>query len=455
MGQLKKIQISKWVVGRLFMLIVLSNSTANAEFTPVQKEFLQNVRVTSLQTMQKSMDEVRSLRDCFIEPRLCRSDIIADRDKIRLGLRQKNEEYRILLGLGLGSDHLRMLPYATVGIGFPNVVFQQNSTSREWRDIVSIESKDRIEIERLFQYLKKEPNYPHVIKSQINQAKTFYRNQAQLLIYQLPVLAFIQSENPSDNDLAKAFGAYLERLNQTFKNVYDETKTPLESFMLYTPIVENLIKENSNYKQVFKSIEYKQKALVGVRAWIERNQPSIIMFGFMTCSMVSAMLQVWPVSIGCMVGSGSLATNNFIKDYRNLEDEFALWLTGVQSNENLATRQARLIYSSLNMLLLGQMAGSTIIGIETSLVTALSSIPSTVASKVGSLTALREGTLEFAKSFATFRAKDLNNSVVASLHDDGETQVTVQHGVIGTNRIYTYSDLAKVRWASQQLALTK
>lgn len=454
MGQVKRSRLSKWVVARLFTVTLMSNSTAVAELTSTQKDFLQDVKVSSLQTMQKSMDEVRSLRDCFIEPRLCRADMIDDRDKIRLGLRQKNEEYRILLGLGLGSDHLKMLPYATVGIGFPKVLFKQSSANREWRDILNIESKDRQEMERLFRYLKDQPSYPHVIEGQIKQSKTFYRNQAQLLVYHLPVVAFIQSDNPSDNDLAKAFGAYLERLNQTFKNIYDEKKAPLESFMLYTPIIESLVKQNPNYLKVFKSIEFKQQQLVGLKAWIDRNKPNLIMYGFMTCGLVSAMLHVWPVSIGCLSGTGTMATINFMKDYRNLEDDFALWLTGVQSNENLTSRQARLIYSSLNLLLMGHMAGSTIVSIETSLVVALSSIPSTVVSKVTSLTAIREGVYDFAKSFAAFRAKDLNNSVVASFHD-ADDHLNMQSGMIGVDRIYTYSDLVKVRIASQQLALIK
>lgn len=456
MGQVKKSQISKWVVARVFIISLMSNSTAIAELTltTAQKDFLQEVRVTSLQTMQKSMDEVRSLRDCFIEIRLCRPDIANDRDQIRLGLRQKNEEYRLLLGLSLGSDHLKMLPYATVGIGFPKVIFNQTSKNNEWKDITTIENKDRQEMERLFRYLIGHPSYSHVISNQINQSRTFYRNQAQLLVYHLPVVAFIQSEDPTDNQLAKAFGAYLERLNETYKNIYDEKKAPLESFMLYTPIVDSLIKHNPNYKKVFQTIEMDQKSLVGVRAWVERNQPNLIMFGFMTCSLVSAMLQAWPVSIGCLGGSGTMATMNLIKDYRNLEDDFTLWLTGVQSNENLTNRQARLIYSTLNMILFGQMASSTILGIETSLVTALSSIPSSVVTKVTSLTAIREGVFDFAKSFATFRAKDLNNSVVASLHD-ADNSLNLQAGMIGIDRIYTYADLVKVQKASQQLAKLK
>lgn len=422
-------------------------STAQAQIvslTPEQREFLEDLKIETFKTLQKTQNEAYLMRQCFVDDRLCDSSLLSKKAEIRSGILQRHEEYRLLVGLSIGSKNLRMLPYASLGIGFPKVFFT-NEKERELQDIEKIEAKDlqsiRFKLENDDQKRLKQTD-PQMLNSRIevelNQSRIFYKHQAYLLVSQIPFISFISSSKPSDLEIAHALSVYLSRIEESVLELYDVETTKLESFMTYTPIVSKLIQEKPEREKIFLGIQFQQKALYGVQAWIEKNTPSLTMAGFATCSFVSAVLQAWPIALSCGGVATALTSHQLYLDYHTLQEYFTLWMAGVQSQSNYTDRQARVLYTTLTLLFIGQRVGSTILGIDASLASVLTQLPQTAATRFTSLTALRESSFDFAKGFVDFRSKDLGGSLIAQTHASNlKSPVKLKK----FERLFSYSDL--------------
>ncbi|MFP5520702.1 MAG: hypothetical protein ACLGGX_12425 [Bdellovibrionia bacterium] len=429
----------------LILILVLTKISwaDNNTFSPEQIQFLNDVRIETFKTLEKGQREAYLLRQCFMDDRLCEKDLLTKKTKIRAGIIQRNEEYRLLVGLSVSSQNLQKIPYASLGFGFPRVYFNNNNLS-EVRDIRDIEARDihwieyKLSAEDQNQRRPTDPEMqPFRVQFEINQSRQFYKHQAYLLVSQLPFIPFIKTATPSDRDIALALSEYLTRLDTVLLELYDLQKTPLESFVIYTPIVQKLIRENPAREQIFLNIKFKQKALYGLKAWLEKNTPSLTMAGFATCSFVSAVLQAWPVALSCGGIATAFTGRQLYLDYHNLHQDFTLWMAGVQSQSTYTDRQARILYTSLTLLFIGQGVTSTLAGIEASLATVLSQLPSTAATRFTSLTALRESSVDFAKSFVEFRSKDLTGSLIAETHAKNQnTKISLTR----SERLFSYAD---------------
>lgn len=412
-------------------------------FSPEQTQFLEDLKIETFKTLQQSQKEAYLLRQCFIDDRLCEGNLIEKKPQIRAGIIQRNEEYRLLVGLSGGSKHLKQVPYMSLGIGFPAVFFT-NTKDKEIQDIKKIEARDRDWIQYKLSkedQTRRRPTDPRMLTFRADfeekQSRLFYKHQAYLLVNQLPFIPFIGSAKPKDSEIASAISVYIARIEEALLELYDEEKTKPDSYLMYTPLVTKLIQERPEREKIFLGIQFKRQALFGVKAWIEKNTPSITMAGFVTCSFVSAVLQAWPVALSCGGIASALTGRQLYVDYHNLQEDFTLWMAGVQSQTNYTDRQARVLYTSLTLLFIGQGIGTTILGIEASLATLLSQLPQTAATRFTSLAALRESSIEFAKGFVDFRSKDLGGSLIAQSHADGlKPAVKLQR----SERLFAYAD---------------
>ncbi len=428
-----------------------SPTTYSAE----QEALLVEVKTKTIELVERQKNEAEKLRRCFAFASLCAPEITPKLALIRAAITQKSEEYRLLVGLAENINP-RIQPSARLSLTLPTVIYP----NKLFGENVELSLLDRLQTEdreAIAERIKSKnttldrhrsisfEGY-EIIREQ-KKATHFYRMQALMVIHQVPFIIYLPSDHPTDNDIAKALGKYIERINSALMDLYDEGRSPLHTFLLYEPVVKSIVDEDSQKKIIAEHLLLQQAHLVGIKAWIERNSPSLKLAALSTCSLVAAVLQAWPVSLACGGTVAALTTKQLYDDYFRMRDNFALWLTGVQSEKTLKNSEARVLYSSLALFFAGQSVGTTIIAIETSLVTTLSALPTVAAARFTSLTALREGGLRFASRTIEMKGKDLGASIFAASYSNitDKDLLTTRE-----DRIFTYKDLLLLQDAAME-----
>lgn len=426
--------------------------------TAAQEALLENIKTQTIELVEKQKIEAEKLRRCFAYAKLCDGEIKQKLPLIRTAIKQKSEEYRLLVGLANVAS-LNTSPSARLSMTLPMVHFENNFSKdrTELRLIQRLYNEDyqvmATKAALRYQHTAKNPNFNpegYVIANELKQAQQFYSMQAFLIIHQVPFVIYLSSENVTDRDIAVALGKYVQRVQQALSDLYDIEKNPLESFLLYEPIVQSALAQDPKQKIIIEQLLVRQKHSVGLKSWIERNSPSIKLAALSTCSLVAAVLQAWPVSLACGGATAALTGKQLYEDYFKMREHFALWLTGVQSHSALKTAEARVLYSSMALFFAGQSVGNTIIAIETSLVATLSNLPTVAAARFTSLNALREGGIRFASRTIEMKGKDLGASIFAASYanvTDHDLKTSRE------DRLFTYKDLLMLQSAAESSKL--
>lgn len=421
-----------------------------------QREFLEQIKHETLRQVEQSKKDLSQLRSCFAFEKNCEPDLRKNKDQIRKGILQRNEEYRLLVGLSQGKVDLKQLKSASLGMGFSFVSYERGSfgqMSAEILDILKIHKKDLAAIGQKVApqatALSASHAQPYVdiqgqlVVSELKKAQDFYRMQAMMLLTQVPFVQFIKSDRPTDAEISVAMGLYYQKLEGVLVNLLDEKISPLESFLIYSPVVQKVLNKDIQYFKIYESIRFQQSALVGFQAWVERNSPSIKLAAFSTCSFVAAVLQAWPVSLGCGGALFALTSKQLYFDYNKMKETFVLWMEGVETKEHFQEVRGRLLYSSLSLLLVGQGVSSTIMSIELSLSAVLSQLPSTAAARFTSLSALRDGSLRFAERTIENKGKDLGASLMGGAYSEiADPRVRISEK---SERLFSYADFLKLQ----------
>lgn len=425
----------------------LSANAVEPAYTPLQEEVLLELKSKTIQLVEKQKSEAEKLRRCFAMPNLCDDKIKEHLPMIRKAIKQKSEEYRMLVGLSEGTT-VAGNRSASLSMNMPRVYYRganAHTDSQELKLIKQIYAEDMRAIEgkvRLAHANK--PKNPYVnlegyaIVNEQRQASKFYEMQAFLIVHQVPFAIYVESDVIDDAEITRAIGKYINRIGLALTDLYDPGANPLNTFLIYAPIVNEVAGQSALYKSTIEELILKQKHTVGMKAWIERNSPSIKLAAFTTCSLVAAILQAWPVSLACGGTLAAMTGKQLYDDYQRMKENFALWLTGVQTEDALRNSEARVMYSTLALFFAGQGVGTTIMAIETSLVTTLTGLPSVAAARFTSLSALREGSMRFASRTVEFKGKDLGASLFAG-HYSEITDKNVK--LSKEERVFTYKDL--------------
>lgn len=429
-------------------------SASTTSFSAQQEDLLLELKAKTISLVEKQKYEAEKLRKCFAFQAVCDSDLQKQLPLIRKAIVQKSEEYRLLVGLAR-LDARGPLPLSTarLSMSLPSVYFaplsQRENSETDLLKKIQREDYSVIETNAKTAYAHtRAETLPYVdvagyiIANELQNARHFYEMQAFLIIHQVPFVIYLSSDRPNDNEIAKALGKYIQRVHEALNDLYDDAKNPLESFLIYQPIVNSVIEESPQKKLIVDSLLASQKHKVGMKAWIERNSPSMKLFAFSSCSLVAAVLQAWPVSLACGGTVAAITSKQLYDDYNRMKDDFALWLTGVQSHEAVKGSEARVLYSSMALFFAGQSVSTTIIAIETSLISTLSNLPSVAAARFTSLTALREGGLRFASRTIEMKGKDLGASIFAGSYVNITDQTLVTSR---GERIFTYKDLLSLK----------
>nr|BFD67980.1 hypothetical protein HAGR004_30020 [Bdellovibrio sp. HAGR004] len=449
----------------LILSAVMLSASATASTQPSlsesQEALLVEIKAKTIDLVEKQKSEAEKLRRCFAFPNLCDEKIKAKLPLIRSAIKQKSEEYRLLVGLANGQSIAGQGIYSTntsarLGMTLPYVHYEKrfDQDQTELKLLRSLYKEDYQAIADKaalkYQDVPKSPRFDptgYAIENELKQAAEFYRMQALLIIHQVPFVIYLPNDKPTDQQVATALGKYIERVQKTLGELYDTEKNPLISFLVYEPIVASVVAGNPVKQRMVQLMLVDQKHSVGLKAWIERNSPSIKLAAFSTCSLVAAVLQAWPVSLACGGTVTAITGKQLYDDYHKMKDNFALWLTGAQSHAAVKNAEARVLYSTLALFFAGQSVGNTIVAIETSLVTTLSTLPSVAAARFTSLTALREGGIRFASRTIEMKGKDLGASLFAASYSnvtDKDLHTSRE------DRIFTYKDLLLLQQTAQQ-----
>lgn len=444
----------------LTSLLLIANATVThaaptAKYTAAEEALLLEIKSKTIELVERQKDEAEKLRRCFSFANLCDPQVKEKLPLIKKAVKQKSEEYRLLVGLANADSLMNNVNSARISMTLPFVHFErrfdQNTSELKLIRKIHNEDYDAITAKTALMY-KDQPKSPYVnlegysITHEMAAAKKFYSMQALLIIHQVPFVIYLKSDKPTENDIGMALGKYIERVQKALSDLYDIEKNPLESFLVYEPIVTSLIENDPQNKALLENLLHQQKHAVGLKAWIERNSPSLKLAALTTCSLVSAVLQAWPVSLACGGTATALTGKQLYDDYHRMRDNFALWLTGAQSHAALKTSEARVMYSTLALFFAGQSVGNTLIAIETSLVTTLSNLPAVAGARFTSLTALRESGIRFASRTIEMKGKDLGASIFAASYaniTDKNLQTSREE------RIFTYKDLLLLQEAAK------
>lgn len=444
----------------LFVL-VLSSSTplSAANLSTPETKLLEEIRSKTISLVEYHKREAQRLLLCFANHQACDVAIKKNLPTLRRTIKFKNEEYRILTALSSKSFFLgpkdRVIPptSAKLNISTPSIFLNSNSIQKDQASeqtvVQKIGQKDLVAMNEESNYVLRDyrPNpYYDAIGERIDlhkqEAAKFYKIQAIIAVQSVPFIVFLNTDNPNDGDIKNALTAYINKTDKTLTELKNLKENPLESFLIYEPVVEAVTKNSKAKKQLALKMLNDQKHQVGIQAWLERNSASLKLAAFTTCSFVGAVVQSWPVSISCGSAVVYLTGKQLYTDYLKMQNAFAYWISGTQSYKQLRTAEGRVIYSSLALFFAGQGIYSTVAKIETGLVATLNELPSTISTRFTSLTALREGGTRFATVQANFKSKDLGASIFAeSAAND------VDPNSLGSRkqRIFSYKDLLKLR----------
>ncbi len=443
----------------LLSLLLVTSASARAatspSFTAAEEAVLTDIKTKTIELVERQKLEAEKLRRCFAFITLCDPDVKEKLPLIRNAIKQKSEEYRLLVGLANAQSLMNSGSAARIGMTLPFVQYETrfDKDQTEMKLIRRLYQEDyRAMADKAAEMFKDKPKSPYVnmegyiIQNELSTAKQFYNMQALLIIHQVPFVIYMKTDKAPDQEIAVALGKYIERVNKALGELYDTQKNPLESFLVYEPIVKSIVEESPQNKAIIENLLRQQKHAVGLKAWIERNSPSIKLAALSTCSLVAAVLQAWPVSLACGGTAAAITGKQLYDDYHRMRDNFALWLTGAQSHTALKTSEARVMYSTLALFFAGQSVGNTLLAIETSLVATLSNLPTVAAARFTSLTALREGSIRFASRTIEMKGKDLGASIFAASYanvTDHDLKTTRE------DRIFTYKDLLLLQKAAQ------
>ncbi|WP_374001391.1 hypothetical protein [Bdellovibrio bacteriovorus] len=443
------------------MLATSASASTQPAFTAAQEALLLEIKGKTIELVERQKGEAEKLRRCFAFRNLCDEEIKAKLPLIRTAIKQKSEEYRLLVGLANGKTVAGPGVYnnvaaASLGMTLPYVRYETrfNKDQSELSLLRRLYKEDYQAIsdkaDLKYQDLPKSPRFDptgYAIENDLKQAAEFYRMQAFLIIHQVPFVIYLPNDKPTDQEVATALGKYIERVHKALSELYDTDKNPMISFLVYEPVVASVVAGNPVKQRMVQLLLTNQKHAVGLKAWLERNSPSIKLAAFSTCSLVAAVLQAWPVSLACGGTVTAITGKQLYDDYHKMRGNFALWLTGAQSHTAVKNAEARVLYSTLALFFAGQSVGNTLVAIETSLVATLSSLPTVAAARFTSLTALREGSLRFASRTIEMKGKDLGASLFAASYanvTDKDLHTSRE------DRIFTYKDLLLLQQTANQ-----
>lgn len=456
-----KMKVGRLILSLLFTCIfftcMMAVASQKAKYSPEQEELLILVKKETIELIENQKTEAETLRRCFAFSALCPQDLTEKLENIRQTIHEKSAEYRLLVGLSRASKTISGSNTVKLGLTIPGVTLETTRPGHRLSELEIVQKIYKADLtaikdlqNRSFNNVIKENPLlnPEISRHGLGApeysraTEEFYETQALLLANQIPFIIYFEDDELDDLAINRALGLYIKRIQNILNDIYDNQKNPLESFLVYSPIVENVIRKYPKIEKSMRSLLMEQSLpKKGFDAWVARNSPSIKFAALTTCSLVSAILQSWPISLFCGGSTAALTSKQFYDEYHNLKNNFSMWLMGAQSYQALRDNEARLIYSTFALFLSGQALSSTIMSIETGLIASLSAIPSTAAARFTSLAALRDGSLRFATRTANFKGRDLGASLLSLEFFDG---AQVSPKLSREQRIFTYADFIKL-----------
>lgn len=447
---------AKMLVVMLIPFISSLSFAADENLTNAEKSLLLKIKSETILQVQKQLKEAITLQGCFRSETACPAHIRKKLPQIRRTITEKVEEYRILVALK-NQKYMGSLRHMKLSYALPTVTLDRfTQDSIENKRIFHLIKKDNNAINSRINYIFRNTTSENDIidpkdiakNRELKKAEDFYFYQGLTIIHQIPFIIYFDTATPANADIVKALSSFMTDSAKALRALIDPSESPLESFLIYEPVIRKIIKNDPAKMYILKTLIMKQTHTVGLNAWLERNSLSIKLAAFSTCSFVSAVLQAWPLSIACGGAATAITGRQLYDDYNRMHNALAHWLMGTETYSALKTSQARVLYSSMAMFLCGQGLASGISSINSSLTTALAELPSVAAARMSSLSALREGSVRFTSRTIEMKGKDLGASLLAGAYaaigEDSSAALPAEQ------RIFTYSDYLLLQRVSLQ-----
>lgn len=431
------------------------SSPAHA-LNPEEKKLLHEIRIKTISRVTKQQTDALKLYECFSHSTKCDNKVKKSLPQLRRSIIQKNQDYRILTALSTGqhtgAPPDRQLPKTSAKLSrtTPAIAINLNpidSDQSEYKVVNAIGKADiaaiKYDIEKRIGHIPASysaQSRNEIYKLHQRESSTFYKVQAVMAIQDVPFIVFLKNDSPSDREIASALHSYIMNAREVIERMENLTEMPLETYTVFHPVVYEVIKGNPVKQRILSNLIQNTKHQVGLKAFLERHEPSLKLALFTTCSLVSAVTQSWPVAIGCGGALFTITGKQLVHDYFQMDNTFENWLMGTQTYKQLSTSEARVMYSTLAFLIVGQGTASTLLKAEGGLIASIEELPAIAAARFTNLTSLREGGARFVTNSANFKSKDLSASILAEATDkDLDVKKKSRK-----DRIFSYYDYLKI-----------
>lgn len=189
------------------------------------------------------------------------------------------------------------------------------------------------------------------IRSWRNQKHVYYREQYLQAIQELPVLAFLTSGEPSDQELAQAFA----RVHQNAEAGLKKKAEDLTEYLAYAPAIERVLERNSQFCGVAQAATDKFRS--------DRLKRDLAIGGGLLALNVGCALLSGPVAAACFLALGAPVNGAFLAEaafaYRDSLRDTTSSVEGELRLKNIADldEKARSLYLAAAMAPVGTGVG--------------------------------------------------------------------------------------------------
>lgn len=398
----------------LFSSAWASSSNPNG-LSREEERLLILIKEESLYHMEQLSQESQEMASCF-DGAACPADIQADLDDFYQLILLKNTEYRRLTGLIRANDVIGGQRAVAALPGLPAVTLEMFGGDKpsEVREVLKIYAEDSRAADQSFaEYWQEkrssggpllkdkaseEQNY---LEQARNDARQLYEAQIRGIIQTLPFIMFLNSKDPTREDIARAFEDMNKHAQQSYEMLNDENKTELVQFANFAGIVELILKRQPQYQPVYDQLMKSLTPEEGVLAWVRRNY---IRVGFTSCFFVASVVQAWPLVVGCGSALISSTTYKLYKHWKDYRHTRQTWVTGLSTFQQLRKSRERFVYQLIMEGVIGQAYWGMIKSVKSPLVEAMRS--AVVALRTQFRQTLRSGTKKFGNGQLQSVSKD-------------------------------------------------
>lgn len=362
---------------------------ASANPSPEGNRFLLATKTRALQKVELETKKYYALKSCFENETRCRSEVRALYQDIKGNSKTLVANYRELLILARYDQILAGVVEVRPFGGYPatrstdlknsGALDRAYNTRLSDSDVIAKKWAEATNIMK-----KSDPNWYYDDHEQRRQA--FFaksREEAQILyidslrgmLQDYPLLPYLSANGIMNdvgaNDVITAINQYLVVVQNSQNILFDEQTTPLENFIFFDPIVNDVLREHPEWIDLARGLRAEQSAeSIGWKHWVN-TLSSTKGIAFNSCFLIAAITEAWPLALACGAASLTSASLDVVNSYFAYEREVQLMLSGVSSLDRADYMRGRVFARTIMLAIVGLGFKSTVESAQGSITSAL------------------------------------------------------------------------------------